>query len=81
MAGGAVTGALSMAFGCTLRAPHGGLFVVPLIGQPLLHLLAVAAGTTVSAALVVLLKGLRNPDGTGPRTTAAQENAQVTVAA
>ncbi|ANZ18124.1 PTS system fructose subfamily transporter subunit IIC [Streptomyces noursei ATCC 11455] len=59
MAGGAVTGGLSMAFGCTLRAPHGGVFVVPLIGQPLLYLLAVAAGTVVSAALVVLLKRFR----------------------
>ncbi|MET9657793.1 fructose-specific PTS transporter subunit EIIC [Streptomyces sp. NPDC006510] len=59
MAGGAVTGALSMAFGCTLRAPHGGIFVVPLIGNPLLYLLAIAAGTTVATALVVLLKGVR----------------------
>ncbi|MBX7473259.1 fructose-specific PTS transporter subunit EIIC [Streptomyces sp. MAG02] len=59
MAGGAVTGALSMAFGCTLRAPHGGIFVVPLIGNALLYLVAIAAGTVVSAALVVLLKGLR----------------------
>ncbi|MFE9555876.1 fructose-specific PTS transporter subunit EIIC [Streptomyces sp. NPDC006703] len=59
MAGGAVTGALSMAFGCTLRAPHGGIFVIPLIGNAFLYLLAVAAGTAVSASLVVLLKGLR----------------------
>ncbi|MFB8028926.1 MULTISPECIES: fructose-specific PTS transporter subunit EIIC [unclassified Streptomyces] len=59
MAGGAVTGALSMAFGCTLRAPHGGVFVVPLIGEPFLYLLAIAAGTAVSTALVVVLKGLR----------------------
>ncbi|MEU9197999.1 PTS fructose transporter subunit IIABC [Streptomyces hundungensis] len=59
MAGGAVTGALSMAFGCTLRAPHGGVFVVPLIGHAFPYLLAIAAGTAVSAALVVLLKGLR----------------------
>ncbi|KAB7832493.1 PTS fructose transporter subunit IIABC [Streptomyces mobaraensis] len=56
MAGGAVTGALSMAFGCTLRAPHGGAFVVPLIGAPFLYLLAIAAGTALSAGLVVLLK-------------------------
>ncbi|NEA54450.1 PTS transporter subunit EIIA [Streptomyces sp. SID13666] len=61
MVGGAVTGALSMAFGCTLRAPHGGIFVVPLIGNPWLYLVAVAAGTVVTAALVVLLKGLRRP--------------------
>ncbi|MFJ5680846.1 fructose-specific PTS transporter subunit EIIC [Streptomyces sp. NPDC093097] len=59
MAGGAVTGALSMAFGCSLRAPHGGIFVVPLIGRPLLYLLAIAAGTAVTAALVILLKSLR----------------------
>ncbi|MFE9016724.1 PTS fructose transporter subunit IIABC [Streptomyces cyaneofuscatus] len=59
MAGGAVTGALSMALGCTLRAPHGGIFVVPLIGEPFLYLLAIAAGTLVATALVVLLKGAR----------------------
>ncbi|SCE27279.1 PTS system D-fructose-specific IIA component (F1P-forming), Frc family /PTS system D-fructose-specific IIB component (F1P-forming), Frc family /PTS system D-fructose-specific IIC component (F1P-forming), Frc family [Streptomyces sp. Termitarium-T10T-6] len=59
MAGGAVTGALSMAFGATLRAPHGGVFVVPLIGEPFLYLLAIAAGTLVATALVVLFKGAR----------------------
>ncbi|MER7518934.1 fructose-specific PTS transporter subunit EIIC [Streptomyces sp. NPDC126499] len=61
MAGGAVTGALSMAFECTLGAPHGGVFVIPLIGHPLLYLLAIAAGTVVSTALVVLLKSARKP--------------------
>ncbi|MGW1273289.1 PTS fructose transporter subunit IIABC [Streptomyces sp. NPDC002491] len=61
MAGGAVTGALSMTFGATLRAPHGGIFVVPLIGSPFLYLLAVAAGVCVTAAVVVVLKGLREP--------------------
>ncbi|GGS29882.1 PTS lactose transporter subunit IIC [Streptomyces griseoviridis] len=61
MAGGALTGALSMAFDATLRAPHGGAFVVPLIGNPLLYLVAVAAGVCVTTALVVLLKGLRTP--------------------
>ncbi|WP_326683210.1 fructose-specific PTS transporter subunit EIIC [Streptomyces microflavus] len=72
MAGGAVTGALSMAFECTLRAPHGGIFVVPLIGEPFLYLLAIAAGTLVATALVVLLKGAR-------RTVAAPEaGAEVT---
>ncbi|UED84182.1 PTS fructose transporter subunit IIABC [Streptomyces profundus] len=59
MAGGALTGALSMGFEATLRAPHGGIFVVPLIGSPFLYLLAVAAGTLLSAALVVLLKSRR----------------------
>ncbi|MFI9287124.1 PTS fructose transporter subunit IIABC [Streptomyces werraensis] len=63
MAGGAVTGALSMAFGATLRAPHGGIFVVPLIGNPLLYLVAIAAGVGVTTALVIVLKGLRGAAG------------------
>jgi fructose PTS system EIIBC or EIIC component len=67
MAGGAVTGALSMAFGATLRAPHGGIFVVPLIGSPLLYLIAIAAGVCVTTALVVVLKSMRKP---APGTTA-----------
>jgi PTS system fructose-specific IIC component len=59
MAGSAVTGALSMAFGATSRAPHGGIFVVPLIGSPFLYLVAIIIGTVVTALLVVTLKGLR----------------------
>ncbi|MFD9325643.1 MULTISPECIES: PTS fructose transporter subunit IIABC [unclassified Streptomyces] len=59
MVGGAVTGALSMSFGATLRAPHGGIFVVPLIGNPFLYLVAIAAGVCVTTALVVVLKGMR----------------------
>ncbi|MGW3012301.1 PTS fructose transporter subunit IIABC [Streptomyces sp. NPDC001219] len=81
MAGGAVTGALSMAFGCTLRAPHGGIFVVPLIGQPLLYLLAIAAGTGVSTALVILLKGLRKPSPTQPAPTPTDTPNEVPAAA
>ncbi|MGP3750237.1 PTS fructose transporter subunit IIABC [Streptomyces sp. IBSNAI001] len=77
MAGGAVTGALSMAFGCTLRAPHGGVFVVPLIGEPFLYLLAIAAGTAVSTALVVVLKGMRRTPAPAP----AEDGSGVTVAA
>ncbi|MDQ0934791.1 PTS fructose transporter subunit IIABC [Streptomyces turgidiscabies] len=69
MAGGAVTGALSMAFGATLRAPHGGIFVVPLIGSPFLYLIAIAAGTCVTAALVITLKSMRKP---APGTPAAE---------
>lgn len=67
MVGGAVTGALSMAFGATLRAPHGGIFVVPLIGNPFLYLVAIAAGVCVTTALVVVLKGMRKqaPEGAG----------------
>ncbi|MGW3016071.1 PTS fructose transporter subunit IIABC [Streptomyces longwoodensis] len=71
MVGGAITGALSMTFGATLRAPHGGIFVVPLIGNPLLYLVAIAAGVCATTALVVLLKGLRKPaPGTTPTETA-----------
>ncbi|MFB8142353.1 PTS fructose transporter subunit IIABC [Streptomyces parvus] len=83
MAGGAVTGALSMAFGATLRAPHGGAFVVPLIGQPYLYLLAIAAGTLVATALVVLLKGARRaaPDTAGEAGAAGSDDSRVPVAA
>lgn len=56
MAGSAVTGALSMAFEATSRAPHGGVFVVGLVGKPFLYLIAIAAGIVVSAALCVVAK-------------------------
>ncbi len=59
MLGSAVTGSLSMAFGATLRAPHGGIFVLPLIGSPLLFLVALVAGTAVAAGSVILLKQVR----------------------
>jgi len=59
MLGSAVTGSLSMAFGATLRAPHGGIFVLPLIGNPLLFLVALVAGTAVAAGAVILLKQVR----------------------
>ncbi|MEV7319364.1 fructose-specific PTS transporter subunit EIIC [Streptomyces sp. NPDC093970] len=77
MIGGAITGALSMAFGATLRAPHGGIFVVPLIGNPFLYLIAIAAGVCVTTALVVLLKSLRKPAPQAPAdgSTAAPEAA------
>ncbi|WP_030276476.1 PTS fructose transporter subunit IIABC [Streptomyces sp. NRRL B-24484] len=61
MAGSMVAGGLTMAFGSTLRAPHGGIWVLPLIGNPVLYLVAIAAGTVVTAGLVILLKGLRRP--------------------
>jgi PTS system fructose-specific IIC component len=84
MAGGAVTGALAMAFGSTLRAPHGGIWVTPLIGKPLLYLLAIAVGTAVTAGLVILLKGLRKaPAGTAADSTpaTAEERTKEPVAA
>ncbi|MFI7087873.1 fructose-specific PTS transporter subunit EIIC [Streptomyces anulatus] len=81
MAGGAVTGALSMAFGATLRAPHGGVFVVPLIGEPFLYLLAIAAGTLVATALVVLLKGARRTTPEAAGDAGADAPSRVTAAA
>jgi PTS system fructose-specific IIC component len=59
MAGSAVTGGLTMAFDATLRAPHGGIWVIGLIGRPVLFLLAIAIGTVVTAAAVVALKTFR----------------------
>ena len=56
MAGSALAGALSMAFGATSRAPHGGIWVLPLIGNPLLWVAAIAAGIVLSAACVVVAK-------------------------
>ncbi|GGW40005.1 PTS fructose transporter subunit IIABC [Streptomyces xantholiticus] len=81
MVGGAVTGALSMAFDATLRAPHGGIFVVPLIGQPLLYLLAIAAGTVVTATLVVLLKSRRKAETAAAAPAAPAAEAKVPAAA
>ena len=52
IAGSAVAGALSMAFGCTLMAPHGGIFVFPVVGNALLYLVALIVGTVVSALLL-----------------------------
>lgn len=54
--GSAVTGALTMQFGATLRAPHGGIWVLPLIGNFLLFLLALVIGVLITTALVVILK-------------------------
>ena len=64
MAGGAVTGAMTMAMHVGSRAPHGGVFVAFAITHFGGFLLAILAGTVVSTALVIVLKGLgRNADG------------------
>ena len=54
--GSAVAGGLSMAFGCTLMAPHGGIFVVPTIGNPLMYLVALVIGSLIACGLLGLLK-------------------------
>jgi PTS system fructose-specific IIC component len=65
MLGSGVTGGLVMLFGSTLRAPHGGIWVTPLIGSPLLYILAIAIGTVITAAGVIALKAA----GPGPVKT------------
>ena len=54
--GSGVAGALSMLFGCTLMAPHGGIFVFPVVGNALMYLAALAVGTVIGAVLLGLLK-------------------------
>ena len=54
--GAGVAGALTMLFDCTLRAPHGGIFVVPTIGNPLLYLAAIGLGALVGCLILAILK-------------------------
>lgn len=56
MIGSGVAGALSMLFHCTLMAPHGGIFVFPVVGNALMYLVALVAGTIISAALLGVFK-------------------------
>jgi PTS system fructose-specific IIC component len=58
MVGSAVTGALVMGFGNELRAPHGGIFVLPLVSSPILYLVAIIVGTAITAGLVIVLMSL-----------------------
>lgn len=54
--GSGVAGALSMFWGCTLPAPHGGIFVFPVVGKPMLYLAALAVGAAVGTVLLAILK-------------------------
>ena len=54
--GSAISGALSMLFGCTLMAPHGGVFVFPTVGSPLLYIVALLVGSIIGALLLTALK-------------------------
>ena len=56
IAGSAVAGGLSMLFECTLRAPHGGIFVLPTIGNPLMYVLAILIGSVVGCLILAALK-------------------------
>ena len=71
MVGSALTASLSLAFHATLRAPHGGIFVIGLIGHWPLYLLAIAIGTLVSAALVIAVKELTGGADTEKATSSA----------
>ncbi|MDR0621997.1 MAG: fructose-specific PTS transporter subunit EIIC [Deltaproteobacteria bacterium] len=67
IAGSALAGGLSMAWGCTLMAPHGGIFVFPVVGKPLLYLLALILGSVLGMILLAILK---------PTLTAAKSAAE-----
>ena len=54
--GGATTGAISMSLGITLQAPHGGLFVVPFVSEPLMYLAAIAIGSVVTGVIYAVIK-------------------------
>ena len=56
MIGAATAGGLSMAFNCTLRAPHGGIFVFPVVGNPILYVIALLVGSIVGMLLLGLFK-------------------------
>lgn len=56
MLGAAAAGGLSMAFGCTLRAPHGGIFVFPVVGNPVMYVLALVVGSLIGMVMLALLK-------------------------
>ena len=54
--GGATAGAISMSLGITLQAPHGGLFVVPFVSEPLMYLAAIAIGSVVTGVIYAVIK-------------------------
>ena len=76
IAGSAVTGALSMLFGCTLRAPHGGIFVLAIpnaVENVGLYIVAIAVGTLITTLSIIQLKRFsfgNAPKGTGEKVTA-----------
>ena len=54
--GSGVAGAISMAFNCTLMAPHGGIFVFPVVGNTMMYVVSLVVGTIISAVLLGILK-------------------------
>lgn len=72
MVGSGATGGLVILFNNTLRAPHGGIWVAPLIGNPFTYVLAVVIGTLITAAVVVGLKSMRSTASTQATAAADQ---------
>lgn len=60
--GGAITGAISMGLGIALQAPHGGLFVIPFVSQPLMYLVAIAVGSVVTGVIYAFIKRSEQPN-------------------
>ena len=60
--GAALSGALSMTFGCALRAPHGGIFVFPVVDHAVMYCVALAVGSVVGAVILSLLKKTRTEE-------------------
>ena len=54
--GSAIAGGLSMFFGCTLMAPHGGIFVIPVVGNPLMYIVSIVVGSIVAALIMAAWK-------------------------
>jgi PTS system fructose-specific IIC component len=71
MIGSAVTGGLSMAFGSSSPAPHGGIWVVGLIGKPLLWVVAILIGAAVGSLCVIVAKSIGRPEPAGEATVPA----------
>jgi PTS system fructose-specific IIC component len=75
MVGGAVAGAISLSSGALSPAPHGGVWILPLIGNPLMFLLSVVVGTVVTAGIVVALKHVGGAHGRVADATRSREDA------
>ncbi|MCL3859957.1 PTS fructose transporter subunit IIC [Actinotalea sp. K2] len=78
MLGSGITGGIVMAFGSGLRAPHGGVWVTPLISQPFGFIVAVIVGTVITALAVILVKGLRRPPATDAVVAGQEDRSAVT---
>jgi PTS system fructose-specific IIC component len=76
MTGSAVTGALSVALGATSRAPHGGIWVIGLIGHPVQYLIAIVVGTAATAGCVLVAKSIGRPSGIAREADQAVKNAR-----